>query len=77
VGIFQHRKVEIIAYDQGNSTTPNHVAFTDTRRLIRDAAKQQVSRNPEGSIFDAKRLIGKLYDNKRHSSSNRALVILK
>ena len=51
VGVFQHGKVEIIANDQGNRTTPSYVAFTDTERLIGDAAKNQVAMNPEHTIF--------------------------
>lgn len=51
VGVFQHGKVEIIANDQGNRTTPSYVAFTETERLIGDAAKNQVAMNPTNTIF--------------------------
>ncbi|XP_068694169.1 heat shock cognate 71 kDa protein-like [Montipora capricornis] len=64
VGVFQHNKVEIIANDQGNRTTPSYVAFTDTERLIGDSAKNQVALNPTNSVFDAKRLIGRRFDEE-------------
>jgi len=61
VGIYQNDRVEIIANDQGNRTTPSYVAFTDTERLIGDAAKNQCALNPKHTVFDAKRLIGRKF----------------
>lgn len=59
VAVWKNNGVEIIANDQGNRTTPSYVAFTDTERLVGDAAKNQAAMNPERTIYDAKRLIGR------------------
>ena len=61
VAVWKNEQCEIIPNDQGMRTTPSYVAFTDTERLIGNAAKNQSSQNPENTIFDAKRLIGRIY----------------
>lgn len=64
VGVYKNGHVEIIANDQGNRITPSWVAFTDTERLIGEAAKNQAAMNPDRTVFDVKRLIGRKYDDK-------------
>ncbi|KAL8924542.1 MAG: hypothetical protein Q9208_004017 [Pyrenodesmia sp. 3 TL-2023] len=61
VGVYQNDRIDIIANDQGNRTTPSFVAFTDTERLIGDSAKNQVAMNPANTVFDAKRMIGRKF----------------
>ncbi|SCU99944.1 LANO_0F04456g1_1 [Lachancea nothofagi CBS 11611] len=63
VAHFSNDRVEILANDQGNRTTPSFVAFTDTERLIGDAAKNQAAMNPSNTVFDAKRLIGRNFSD--------------
>lgn len=63
VGVWQNGKVEIIPNDMGERTTPSYVAFTDQDRLIGDSAKNQVTKNPTNTVFDAKRLIGRKFND--------------
>jgi len=64
VGVWKDNKVEIIVNEQGNRTTPSWVAFNDTERLVGESAKNQFSRNPNNTVYDAKRLMGRLYSDK-------------
>jgi heat shock protein 1/8 len=61
VGVWVNDRVEIIANDQGNRTTPSYVAFADEERLVGDAAKNQAAANPLNTVFDAKRLLGRRF----------------
>ncbi|KAJ1618583.1 heat shock protein 70 family [Pavlovales sp. CCMP2436] len=63
VGVWKDDRVEIIANDQGNRTTPSYVAFTQTERMMGDAAKNQAAMNPTNTVFDAKRLIGRRFSD--------------
>lgn len=63
VAVFKDDRVEIIANDQGNRTTPSWVAFTDKEILVGEAAKIQVNSNLENTVYDAKRFIGKYYND--------------
>ena len=64
VGVYKDGRVQIIANDQGNRITPSVVAFTDTERLVGDAAKNQASLNPENTVYDVKRLVGRGFNDK-------------
>src|SRR5882762_3571618 len=95
VGVWQNDRVEIIANDQGNRTTPSYVSFSGNERLIGDAAKNQVAMNPvntyvvyifllaclsltiSSSVFDAKRLIGRKFDDAEVQSDINSRFSIK
>jgi molecular chaperone DnaK (HSP70) len=63
VGVWQNERVEIITNERGNRTTPSYVAFSDTEKLIGDAAKYHIATNLENTVFGAKRLIGRKFED--------------
>ncbi len=73
VGIYQNGKVEIIANEQGNRTTPSYVSFNETERLIGDAAKSVSSLNPTNTIYDIKRLVGRDFNDKNLQEDMKSL----
>ena len=73
VGVWLNGRVEIIANDQGNRTTPSYVSFSEQERLVGDAAKNQSALNPENTIFDAKRLIGRKFNDEKVAKCLRYL----
>ena len=73
VGVWQNDHVEIIANDQGNRTMPSYVSFTSEERLIGEASKSSAASNPTNTVVDAKRLIGKNYDDAKLQSDMKHL----
>lgn len=73
VGVYKNGRVEIIPNELGHRITPSVVAFTDDERMIGDAAKNQASVNPERTVYDVKRLIGRKYEDKTVQSDKKYL----
>lgn len=74
VGVWQNDRVEIITNDHGNRITSSYVAFTDTEVLIGDAAKNQVSRNPNNTVFCTKRFIGRQFNESEVQSDMKVRI---
>jgi L1 cell adhesion molecule like protein len=75
VAVWMNERVEIIANDQGNRTTPSYVAFDESERLIGEAAKIQFARNPKNTVFDAKRFIGRRFDEASVQSDMKHMPV--
>ena len=73
VGVYQNSRVEIIANDQGNRTTPSYVSFTESERLVGDPAKNAATMNPTNTVYDAKRLIGREFNDPHLQSDMKSL----
>eukprot|EP00835_Amoeboradix_gromovi_P005835 NODE_595_length_6292_cov_0.230906.p1 type:complete len:654 gc:universal NODE_595_length_6292_cov_0.230906:3502-5463(+) len=73
VGVWRNDRVDIIPNDQGNRITPSYVAFTENERLVGDAAKNQAAMNPLNTVFDAKRLIGRTWDDEKLQDDKKLL----
>ena len=72
VGVWQNNRVEIIANEEGNRTTPSYVAFTDTETLIGDAAKNQAAVNPANTVFGAMNLVGRQFDDPQVTADRKS-----
>lgn len=79
VGVWQNGRVEIIANDQGNRTTPSYVAFTSSERFVGDSAKNQANTNPKNTVYDSKRLIGRKFsdDDVKYDMKHFSFDVIK
>ena len=73
VSVYQNGRAEIIANEQGNRTTPSYLSFTETERLVGDAAKSAATMNPTNTVYDAKRLIGREFNDQHLQSDMKSL----